>query len=53
MICPLFGVPLPSIDMELDSSIGLSAKIEFSLRLTEALMKDILASRTAAAKVWH
>lgn len=51
MVCPLFGVPLPSIDIILDSSAGLSAKIEFSLRLTQAFMKDILASRAATAEV--
>ena len=53
MICPLFGVPFPSIDVELDSSLGLSAKIEFSLRSSKALMQYVLASRVAAAKVPH
>lgn len=53
MVCPLFGVPLPSIDIEMDPSAGLSAKIEFSLQLTQTFMKDILASRAAATEVSH
>ena len=51
MTCPLFGIPLPSIDIELNSSLGLSAKIEFSLRSSEALVKHMLVSRTASAEV--
>jgi len=51
MICPLFGVPLPYIDIKLDSSPESSARIELSLRLSEALVKHMLASRTASAKV--
>ena len=51
MTCPLFGIPLPSIDIELDSSLGLSVKIELSLRSSEALVKYMLVSRTASAEV--
>ena len=51
MNCPLFGVPLPYIDIDLDSSVGLNAKIEFSLRLTEAFMRDMFASRAATTEV--
>jgi len=51
MICPLSGVPLPSIDIKLESSVGLSAKIEFSLGLSKALMQYVLASRIAGPKV--
>ena len=51
MTCPLYGIPLPSIDIELDSSLGLSAKIEFSLRSSEALVNYMLVSRTASAEV--
>jgi len=42
-ICPLFEIPFPSIDFKLDSSIGLSVKIEFSLRSSKALMQYVLA----------
>lgn len=51
MTCPLFGIPLPSIDIELDSSLKMSAKIEFSLPLSEALVRRMLVSRAASTKV--
>ena len=53
MICPWFGIPLPSIEMELDSSLEWTAKLEFSIGLSDALMRYVRASRTAAAKVSH
>lgn len=48
MVCPFMGVPLPIIDIKLDSSIQLSAKIELSLRLSRALLGHIFASRNVA-----
>lgn len=51
MICSWVGVPAPYIDITLDSSLGLSAKIELSLRLSEALVKYMLASKISATKV--
>jgi len=53
MICPLSGVPLPYININMDQSLEMRATMEFSLRLTEAFMKDILASRAAAVEVSH
>jgi len=49
MMCPVLGVPLPSITIGLNSLDGY-AKVELSLRTSEALMKHMLGSR-AAAKV--
>lgn len=45
MICPLSGQPLPSIDLKLDSSVGKSARVEFSLRASEALIEYIRVSQ--------
>lgn len=43
MVCPWGGVPLPSIDITLEPTLGLSVKIELSLRLCEALIQYGLA----------
>ncbi|KAF1809593.1 hypothetical protein P152DRAFT_461276 [Eremomyces bilateralis CBS 781.70] len=43
--CPWDGVPLPSINLVLDPTLGLTAKLELSLRLSEALMKHLFASK--------
>lgn len=53
MTCPYIGVPLPSIDIDLEPTLGLSVKVEFSLQSSKALLQYMLASRTAAAKVSH
>lgn len=45
MICHLSGQPLPSIDLDID---GRSAKIELSLRASEALIQHLLLSRGLA-----
>lgn len=45
MICPLFGSPLPSIDINLDTSSEKTARIELSLRASEALISYIRFSR--------
>ncbi|KAL4960577.1 uncharacterized protein BDV14DRAFT_182304 [Aspergillus stella-maris] len=42
LICHLFGQPLPSIDLDIN---GRSAKIELSLRASEALIQHLLISR--------
>ncbi|KAJ5267402.1 hypothetical protein N7478_010210 [Penicillium angulare] len=44
LICPLFGSPLPWIDINLDSSER-TAHIELSLRASEALVKHIRVAR--------
>ncbi len=51
MMCPVFGEPLPSITIGLDSLDGYNAKIELSLRMSEALMKNMLGSRAATVEV--
>ncbi|KAI9780729.1 MAG: hypothetical protein M1816_002682 [Peltula sp. TS41687] len=51
--CPWAGVPLPSVVMNLDSSLGLNAKLELSAPLTAELMKYIGASKIAATEVSH
>jgi len=45
MICPLFGSPLPSIDIKLDLSMERTARIEFSIRAGEALIEYLRVSR--------
>lgn len=44
MICPLFGQPLPSIDLGLDATVGKQATVQFSLRASEALIEYIRMS---------
>jgi hypothetical protein len=53
MVCPLTGVPLPYIHIDLNPSTGLSAKIELSLRLAEAFISYKSRSRAAASEVSH
>jgi hypothetical protein len=45
MVCPLFGQPLPSIDLGLDASVEKHATIQFSLRASEALIEYIRVSQ--------
>ncbi|KAL1979103.1 hypothetical protein VTN96DRAFT_6845 [Rasamsonia emersonii] len=45
MTCHLSGQPLPTIDLDLD---GRSAKIEFSLGASQALIQHLLSSRNLA-----
>ncbi|KAJ5489168.1 hypothetical protein N7539_004058 [Penicillium diatomitis] len=45
LMCPLFGSPLPWIDINLDSSSERTARIELSLRASEALVKYIRVAR--------
>jgi len=52
MICSWVGVPLPSIFIQLEPSLGWTATLELSKELSVALMKCIRAS-PAAAKVSH
>lgn len=51
MICPLSGVPLPYIIIDLDQSLEMKATMEFTLQLGRALVKYMLASRATAAKI--
>lgn len=44
MVCPLFGSP-PSIDINLDSSMERTARIELSLRASESLISYIRHQR--------
>ncbi len=41
MICPVLGVPLPSININLNTSIEYSANVQVSLRLSEALIQYV------------
>lgn len=45
LMCPLFGSPLPWIDINLDDSSERTARIELSLRASEALVKYIRVAR--------
>ncbi|PWY91881.1 hypothetical protein BO94DRAFT_583800 [Aspergillus sclerotioniger CBS 115572] len=45
MVCPLFGSPLPSIDINIDVSSEKTARLELSLRASEALISHIRLSR--------
>jgi hypothetical protein len=45
LMCPLFGSPLPWIDINLDSTSERTARIELSLRASEALVKYIRVVR--------
>jgi hypothetical protein len=45
LMCPLFGSPLPWIDINLDSSSERTARIELSLRASEALVEYIRVAR--------
>lgn len=45
LMCPLFGSPLPWIDINLDSSSERTARVELSLRASEALVKYIRVAR--------
>ena len=49
--CPYIGMPLPSIDINLEPTLGLNVKVEFSLQLSEVLFQYMLALRTATAKI--
>ena len=51
MVCPPWGVPLPSIQINLYPSLGLTAKIELSLPSCDVLLKQMYASRIASAEV--
>ena len=51
MICPWVGMPLPSIPIHLDLSLGWNATLALSKELSIALMKYIGASGTTATKV--
>jgi hypothetical protein len=42
MTCPVFGVPFPSISINLNASIEYSANVRVSLRLSEALIQYVL-----------
>ena len=53
LICPLSGVPLPYININVDQSLEMRATMEFSLQLGRALVKYMVASRAAAAKISH
>jgi len=53
MTCPFSGVPLPSIYIDLESTLGLSGKLEFSIRLSEALVQYMRVSRSPAAEISH
>jgi hypothetical protein len=53
MTCPWDGIPLPSIDAELESSLGLRTKIELSHELGARFIKYIRTSGGTAAKVPH
>jgi hypothetical protein len=50
MTCPWVGIPLPSIHIELDLSLGLSTKIEFSHELGTRFI-EYIRSRDASSKV--
>ena len=52
MICPWVGLPLPSIFVKLEVSLGWTATLELSKELSVALMKYIRGSPTTA-KVSH
>jgi hypothetical protein len=41
MVCPWGGVPLPSIDLTLEPSVGSHLKIELSLKTSEALLQFV------------
>lgn len=45
MRCPYIGVPLPSIEIGLGSTLGLSGTLQFSLRLSELLIQYMLEPR--------
>ena len=51
MTSALIKISLSFNDIELSSSLGLSAKVDFSLRSSEALVEYMLVSRTASAEV--
>lgn len=42
MICPLYGIPLPYVEIKTQS--GFYVKIEFSLKSCEALVRQVLAA---------
>jgi hypothetical protein len=48
LVCPRLGVPLPSIQFDLEQTLGLQGKLEMSLRLSEALIQHIIASTHSA-----
>jgi hypothetical protein len=41
--CPHSGVPLPFVEISEASTLGLSGKLEFSLRLSEAVLQFMQA----------
>ena len=45
MTCPMFGVPLPSISINLNESFEYSANVKVSLRLSEALIQYVLSQQ--------
>ncbi|KAF2158774.1 hypothetical protein M409DRAFT_61362 [Zasmidium cellare ATCC 36951] len=51
MRCTYAGHPLPFIDINEGPTIGLSGKLEFSLQLSEALLKFVLPSRFGPAEI--
>jgi hypothetical protein len=53
MACPIWGSPLPSIDIQFNSNPELSMKITLSLRLCEWLMKHVEERRaTVMRQLW-
>ena len=53
MKCNFLGMPLPYIDINEGSTLGLDGRLEFSLRLSEALLQYMLSSRTSATEITH
>ncbi|KAK5312503.1 hypothetical protein LTR93_011302 [Exophiala xenobiotica] len=45
MICPLYGIPLPTIQIRSQAPTALDIKVEFGLRSSEALIRHVLMSR--------
>ncbi|KAM5462976.1 hypothetical protein MferCBS49748_006203 [Microsporum ferrugineum] len=45
MRCPYIGIPLPHIELDLESTLGLSGKLQFSLQLSESLIQYMLKPR--------
>lgn len=53
MTCPWLGIPLPFIDMPLNPSNSVTAKIELSLQACEAMVQEVLALRGLTTDVSH
>ncbi|KIW51163.1 hypothetical protein PV05_09911 [Exophiala xenobiotica] len=45
MICPLYGIPLPTIQIRSQAPTALDVKVEFGLRSSEALIRHVLMTR--------